>query len=586
MSKAIAALKEVVAMYKNAKDQNNKKETQVQNVQNDQIASTSSAEQNAIQGQQTISNVMPQIENLDPKVIQGKQHMNQNETDLDAIKQLVNNGNKSVYENPPPINVEDIEADVEISYHDDINYSPVNSPRPSSLNPVAVTQYSNAEDQRETIERAIYNNDPLNLQDDISFFDDQPVANSSMNVSVKHPLASPWRVEFGRLPIKWPANTYLKANMTPAVESSFISSEDSNKKKHVYVNMIPQENESLPQIVESNPTNLKQTSIISFIREVAERNAIKKKRGKSLSPIKASALFEDVTNRSNADMQKTSKKVTKKAVIARKTNKDVSNSSSNTSNDKDNVRETRKRKNDNAISKLPAKSPRKEKDKDVTYFGFDDSGNEDQENVVPNKNSEHNKVRSLRSRSRVLQEINDKNGPARTALPLAAKTKITSSSEAVKRMYEDLKSAEDAPQLLDKNDQLNAGTTNVDVHQSAEIDNEECDSVHLFEDIDIVHHLKPTRKSYGKAKKVTFRQRSTSDSETQASEGENRMQSSDEDDLADLTFTMPEINQKKTIKKKKTKKLMSKKEEKEADEWAAGFNSMCEDIEEFPLVVE
>lgn len=68
------------------------------------------------------------------------------------------------------------------------------------------------------------------------------------------------------------------------------------------------------------------------------------------------------------------------------------------------------------------------------------------------------------------------------------------------------------------------------------------------------------RKSYGKAKKVTFQQHS-SDSDTQANNLDQAQ--SDEDDLGDLTFEMPSVKQKKASKKKPTKKQkMSKKEVK------------------------
>lgn len=66
------------------------------------------------------------------------------------------------------------------------------------------------------------------------------------------------------------------------------------------------------------------------------------------------------------------------------------------------------------------------------------------------------------------------------------------------------------------------------------------------------------RKSYGKAKKVTFRQQSNSDGDTRTHVAEAR--SSDED-FCDLTFQEPNAKQKVTKKKKKKpKKQFSKKE--------------------------
>lgn len=493
---------------------------------------------------------------------------------------LNDTGKTSVHEcNYPSIRVEDIAADIEpsIDHHADLNYSPVNSPRSIGFKTPNTHQSLN---HRETPERSVQNKDPLNLAEELSFFDDQPVASSSMNMSVRHPLASPWRVEFGNLPIKWPSNAYVKPNMTPAVETSFINPEDSiNKKKHVYTNMVPQTNEMFTDIADTTP-NLKQTSIISFIKEMAEKSA-KKKRGRSVSPAKA--IYQEIDD-NNAE---TNKKSGKKGVgnktpnPAINTSDEVSSSGNDTSHDKENSKEerkSRKRKNNENICDLPAKSPRKQKDKDGTFFGFDESEVQD-ENVSPVKINNNPRSRSLRPRSKaVLQEIN---GPTRAVLPVAAKTKIATGSEAVNKVYEELKSPADAPVFLERN--VNENETNV----ADPSINDDSQSVHLFEDIEVVHHLKPTRKSYGKAKKVTFRQRSnsTSDSEVQVPV-EDPNESTDYDDLGDLTFDVCNVTEKKATKKRKPKKLMSKKEEKEAEAWAANFNSMCEDVEDFPLLVE
>uniref|UniRef100_A0A2A4JM70 Uncharacterized protein n=1 Tax=Heliothis virescens TaxID=7102 RepID=A0A2A4JM70_HELVI len=495
---------------------------------------------------------------------------------------LNDTGKTSVHEcNYPSIRVEDIAADIEpsIDHHADLNYSPVNSPRSIGFKTPNTHQSLN---HGETPERSVQNKDPLNLAEELSFFDEQPVASSSMIMSVRHPLASPWRVEFGRLPIKWPNNSYVKANMTPAVESSFINSEDStNKKKHVYTNMVPLTSEMFTDIADTTP-NLKQTSIISFIKEMAEKSA-KKKRGRSVSPAKA--IYQDIDD-NNAETNK-NKKSEKKGASNKapnptiNTSEEVSSSGNDTSHAKENSKEERKkrkRKNNENICDLPAKSPRKQKDKDGTFFGFDETEIQD-ENVSPVKVNNNPRSRSLRPRSKaVLQEIN---GPTRAVLPLAAKTKIATSSEAVNKVYEELKSAADAPVFLERN--VNENETNV-VEPSM---NDDSQSVHLFEDIEVVHHLKPTRKSYGKAKKVTFRQRSTSTSDSDIQvPAEDLNESTDYDDLGDLTFEFPDVTEKKATKKRKPKKLMSKKEEKEAEAWAANFNSMCEDIEKFPLLVE
>lgn len=59
---------------------------------------------------------------------------------------------------------------------------------------------------------------------------------------------------------------------------------------------------------------------------------------------------------------------------------------------------------------------------------------------------------------------------------------------------------------------------------------------------------------------MTFRQTSTSD-DTDVNDIRNEPDSGEEDDLADLTFTMPDMEQKKPKKKAKPKKReLSKKE--------------------------
>lgn len=394
-------------------------------------------------------------------------------------------GKNSVHEfNYPSIRVEDIAADIDASvdHHDDINYSPVNSPRPNVLNTPNAHESVN---HRKSPEKPVHNNDPLNLLEDLSFFDEQPVASSSMIMSVRHPLASPWRVEFGSLPIKWPNNAYVKANMTPAIETSFINPEDSiGKKKHVYTNMLPQTNEMFADVADT--PNLKQTSIISFIKEMAEKSA-KKKRGRSVSPTKA--IYQDVVdvNCEANKIKRLAKKVTEDKVAppSNNTSEEVSSSANDASTDKENSKEerrTRKRKNIENLCHLPAKSPRKQKDKDVTFFGFDESENQN-ENVSPIK-EKNNPVRgrSLRPRPRaVLQEIN---GPTRAAFPVVAKTKIATSSEAVNKVYEELKSAADAPVFPEKSVEDNA--TNIEELEM----NDDSQSVHLFEDIEVVHHVK------------------------------------------------------------------------------------------------
>ncbi|XP_063387512.1 nucleolar protein dao-5-like [Cydia fagiglandana] len=445
--------------------------------------------------------------------------------------------------------VEDIAADFDASMDHEINYSPVISPHRIETEPESCPSNTNPEYRPD---------DPLNLRNDLSFFDEQPVANSSMNTS-KNPSATPWRAEFENLPIKWQANTYVKPDMTPALECSFVNHFDDSKKKHVYTNMVTESNDPLPELEDAAP-KLKQTSIISFIKEVCEKKSNRKKRGASATPTKANSLF-DMSN------------VTRNVATPSKETSGASNNSAD--NEISDHNKPQKRKNNDDNNPTPAKLPRK--DNENTLFGFDDS--ENQENVSPVKVN-NNRLRSLRSRSgAVLKEINKQTGPMRAELPAAMKAKLAPSSEAVEKIYDQMKSAADAPVLLHK--QGDAEVTNVEMADGLEDDSQ---SVHLFEDIELVHHLKPTRKSYGKAKKVTFQNSSDS-----ASEDEARNQSSDEevDNLEDLSFHLPQVKAKKATKKKKTKKqVLSKKEKAEVDAWAACFNSMCEDIEEFDLVVE
>ncbi|KPJ01449.1 hypothetical protein RR46_08486 [Papilio xuthus] len=186
-------------------------------------------------------------------------------------------GENGLQPNFNSFNVEDIVLnDVSVANdYNDLNYSPINTPD-------HVRQASEPRDIC-TTER-VPNNDPLNIQEDISFFDDIPVASSSMNVSTRNPSATPWRAEYEQLPIKWQVNTYVKPNMTPAFECSFINFND--KKKHVYTNMVSEDPEPLPEIIETETSSkLKQTSIISFFKEVVDKQTRRKLKTKT-TPVK------------------------------------------------------------------------------------------------------------------------------------------------------------------------------------------------------------------------------------------------------------------------------------------------------------
>lgn len=379
-----------------------------------------------------------------------------------------------VTKNHTSIRVQDIAADFEatIDHHDDINYSPVNSPHCNDIEPSNVGHVT---PDRETIQF----NDPLNLRNELSFFDEQPVASSSMNMSTRNPTATPWRVEFENLPIKWQANTYVKPDMTPALESSYINQFDDGKKKHVYTNMIAQENDVLPDIVENEAPKLKQTSIISFIKEVIERSASKKKKSID-TPKKGNSLFDEPKTSVTAVGNKTPSK-DMSDLSKKKTSKEDDTSGR--------INKVHKRKNDGDLNPTPAKVPRN--DKENTLFGFDDSENQ-QENMSPLKIVNNNRLRNLRSRSgAALKELNKQTGPMRVDLPAAMKTKMAPSSDIVEKMFDQMKSATDAPMLLDaREDEVEATNVTDEMPVERLSMEEDSQSVHLFEDIELVHHLK------------------------------------------------------------------------------------------------
>ncbi|CAG9565309.1 unnamed protein product [Danaus chrysippus] len=520
LAKALAALKNTVAPDK-ILEQNHKEA-------NNQASSTKNTDPNQVIADGQKINDENQVSNQ-------KNDINQ------TFNRVGTNDNENVDNNYNSVQVEDAALDVQPDT-DNINYSPVNTPTRPKTPKCNAANTTNIDD-------------PLNLQE-LSFFDDQPAASSSMNQSIRHPTASPWRIEFGNLPIKWQVNTYVKPNMTPALESSFINFNDT-KKKHVYTPIVPV-NETLPDVTES--PNLKQTSIISFIKEVVERSANKKK--KKSSPVKNNSLFEDVTN-SFVNIENTPTKETLPSSKTSKTpNKNtlVENNANNDSSmeDKENDSESIEKSNG--------------KDKNLTFFGFDES--EDRENVSPTKK----KLRSTKSQyRRALQELNTFKGPSRPVLPVAAKTNIPQNFDKANELYENMKSATEPPVFPEISIAGNIEVTNVNPTE----DNEDSQSVHLFEDIEVVHHHKPIRKSYSKPKRVMFRQRVDDSDDSRNTDDEP---SGDE---MDESFTLPTVQIKKPTKKRVTKKQkLSKKEEKEAEAWAAGFNSMCENIEEFELVVE
>ncbi|CAH2045777.1 unnamed protein product, partial [Iphiclides podalirius] len=226
------------------------------------------------------------------------------------------------------------------------------------------------------------------------------------------------------------------------------------------------------------------------------------------------------------------------------------------------------------------------RDKNITYFGFDESEGHNQENISPHKKFDKQRKRALRPRSRaILQELNvqkQQSGIPRFISENGKKNKKTN----VNNILND-KVTESFPEKTDDcNSEIGNDINNAVISDCANISQEDSQSVHLFEDLEVVHHVKPPRKSYVKQKRVAFRQNSVSSDSQDSDVIDNNASSAEEDDLQDLTFNIPMMKPKKTRNKKKSKKLLSKKEEKEVEAWAAGFNSMCEDIDEFDLVVE
>ncbi|CAK1583429.1 unnamed protein product [Parnassius mnemosyne] len=506
-------------------------------------------------------------------------NLNPNTVMKTATQQVNNACPEALEKHYNSFQVEDIVLEHEpvANGHSDINYSPVNSPNHGII-PSEPKQGTN-----NAVEVMTTNKDPLNLQDDLSFFDECPAASSSMNVSTRDPSATPWRVEFGKLPIKWQVNTYVKPNMTPAFESSFINFGD-DKRKHVYTNIVPEENGTLPEILESdNATNLKQTNIISFFKEVVEKSTSKKCKNKA-TPIKSNSIFEDITNTSETAVTPVKQIASIKKSVTPKKKKSSDNITSST----DNTSVSYKENSIEIMQNDKQKPQSKKKDTDLTFFGFDDSDEQDQENVSPNKKKCHK--RALRPRSRaVLKELNVQRVPTR-AVSETEKNKNNADAHNNK-MLDDMK-ASNPPVSQENSEKICENSKDVNdamIANSANLSGEDSQSVHLFEDLellDVIHHVKPLRKSYGRNKKVTFRQNSVS-SDTQESDiGEQNKSSEEEDNLDDLTFQMPTIEPKKIKRRKKPNKQFSKKEEKEADAWAAGFNSMCEDVDEFDLVIE
>lgn len=386
-----------------------------------------------------------------------------------------------------------------IDFHDDhIDYSPPPSPILNPTIPVKQLTVNETRDQDRTqLAKAVQpHTDPLNLRDEDSLFDELPVASSSLNGSVKHPLASPWRAEFENLPIKWKVNTYVKPNMTPALESSFINFNDSKEKKHVYTNVVEETNIPLPEIVTTSEQNddskLKQTSIISFFKEVIEKNANKKNRC-SVTPTRANSMFNESHVNTSAEL--TLKRTPKKLETPKKNNNNNSKTASeNTPNSREmispDIRTPLKRKTDNSSNDIPEKAPKQNKVATAeNYFGFDDSGESEQENVSPSEGVNKKRRRGLRMRSRgILSEYNKQTGPLRAK---SAKTKFAPSSEIVNDLYKQMKTVENAPVFSENVDKVQNTVLNEsdpDWEESRDI--EDSQPIPLFEDVEVVHHTK------------------------------------------------------------------------------------------------
>lgn len=365
--------------------------------------------------------------------------------------------------------------------HESLNYTPVASPNHNNTVKLSLINDNLDLVQKTGTETQTPNKnlDPVNIQEELSFFDDIPLANSSMNTS-RYPQASPWRAKFEELPIKWGTNTYVKPNMTPAVESSFINFEN-NKKKHVYTNILDV-NTNPPEIVNTtndNP-NWKQTSILSYIKGANEKNL--SKRNQIITPTKENSLFNDLNKTSGSEGSFHNK--TPEGTPLKDNNR--SNLVSQNKGDRSEKRMPLKQKNDIISNETPLRSRKEAVATLDNFFGFDESSLHNQENITPNVGKKRKK---MKSNSKALKKMPTNAGPTRAKLP-ALKENLMPQVELV----DILKHKTDVSHLSKDKDQdlneISSSNSGIDKEQSVENDKEDSPPIPLFEDVEVIHHNK------------------------------------------------------------------------------------------------
>lgn len=341
---------------------------------------------------------------------------------------------------------------------DNINYSPATSP---AFHRDGETSATN---ETRDLEHTTVKN--VESSEEISFLEAEPIASSSMNLSLRIPKASPWRAEFNNLPIKWATNTYVKPDMTPAVESSFMHFE--NGKKHVYTNILT--DVDMPEIVNtSDNSNLKQSTLLSFFKEVC---CDKKKSKKYATPRKKNSIFEDSPNVTTAHVHADTPiadDVVEETAI--------------------NVKTPSKRKI-SVTEDVPSKTRKDATPTVDDYFGFDESTLNDQENISPDGKIE--KPVGMKTRSKVLGEINRNAAPFRANIP-KIKEKVLK-EQVIEELQEKL-----APEYVEPED-MGENINASDSSSSEEEEEEEVEEdrnmekegspIPLFEDIEVFHYNK------------------------------------------------------------------------------------------------
>ncbi|XP_077297301.1 uncharacterized protein LOC143919018 isoform X2 [Arctopsyche grandis] len=360
---------------------------------------------------------------------------------------------------------------------------------------------------------------------------------SSTRLSDK-PVGSPWRMDLDSDVKKWRYNFYVKPSMTPAYERDtfhVLGLDDKEVRKDIRESAVAT---STPNV--KNTSKFKQTSILSFYEESFKKSPRKKVSSpKKNTPVKYN--FDEYSQDESNDTEVVA------AIVAEPTEK---------------------------AAVEPNPEPAIE-----NCFGFDEDII-DQENISPTKTpadliAAKKTLRKLRNRrAPVLVETNQMlKGPARIT---------TNQVKSILRREKKRASPKKTPvvEVVEESAVTTQSSDDSDNVNITEIVPE--NEMGLFEDlvdVDVVHYVKPTRRSYERRRRPPVR----------FQEVEQHAEDENESDTESPDRTNYVISA-KTFKKRKAKKpvpkQMSKKEVKEAEEWAAGFNSMLEEVEEFPLCIE